>query len=256
MRTPYARLFTTLLFNFKYLPFQQAKYLPFFIYGPTNIHIGERGWVKLTPTYFTPGMVRVGALKSIIWGDKPWMQTVLIIDGLFEINGSANISNGAIVVVNKGARLSVGHDFHIGPRTKIMCSQSITTGKRASISWESQIFDTDFHYIVRDNSILNNKKKTIIGDFCWIGNRVSIMKGSVLPNYSIVTSNRVVNKDYSNYGEESLLAGLPAKWKISGVKRLYVAPIIDKEIDIYFDKVQNETLSLNSDKATFIKILK
>lgn len=94
-----------------------------------------------------------------------------------------------------------------------MCSQSITIGKRASISWESQIFYTDFHYIVRDNSISNNKKEIIIGDFCWIGNRDSIMKGSVLPNYSVVASNSVVNKDYSNYGEESLFAGLPAKWK-------------------------------------------
>ena len=79
----------------------------------------DMGGVKLMPTYFSSGIVRIGALNSLIWGDKPWMQTVLIINGLFEINGSANISNGAIVVVNKGARLSVGHDFHIGPRTKI-----------------------------------------------------------------------------------------------------------------------------------------
>ena len=63
--TPFARLFTTLLFNFKYLQFHQAKYLPFFIYGPNNIHIGEQGGgIKLTPIYFSPGMVRVGALKS------------------------------------------------------------------------------------------------------------------------------------------------------------------------------------------------
>ena len=80
------------------------------------------------------------------------------------------------------------------------------------------------------------------------------MKGSVLPNYSVVASNSVFNKDCSNSGEESLYAGLPSKWKLSGVKLLYVAPIIDKEIDDYFDKVQNETLSLNSDKATLIKI--
>lgn len=184
------------------------------------------------------------------------MQTVLTINGLFEINGSANISNGAIVVVGKGAILSVGHDFHIGPRTKIMCSQSITIGKRASISWESQIFDTDFHYIVRDNAISNNKKKISIGDFCWIGNRVSIMKGSILPNYSVVASNSVVNKDYSNYGEECLFAGLPAECKLHGLKRLYVAPIIDKEIDNYFYNVQDKKLKLDSDKAAFIKILK
>lgn len=175
---------------------------------------------------------------------------------LFELNGSANISNGAIVVVNKGARLSVGHDFHVGPRTKIMCSHGITIGKRARISWESQIFDTDFHFIVRDNAVSNNKKKISIGDFCWIGNRVSIMKGSILPNYSVIASNSVVNKDYSQYGEENLFAGLPAMKKISGVKLLYVAPIIEKEIDKYFVKTQDEPFHLDSDKTAFIKILK
>lgn len=77
LQTPYAKVFSTLMFNFKYLPFQQAKFLPVFIYGHTNINV--RGGVKLAPTFFTPSMIRVGVLKNSFFGNKPWMQTVIAI---------------------------------------------------------------------------------------------------------------------------------------------------------------------------------
>ena len=55
----------------------------------------------------------------------------------------------------------------------------------------------------------------------WFGNRCNIMKGTITPNNTIVASNSLCNKDYSDIPEYSLLAGSPAKLKNKGIKRLF-----------------------------------
>ena len=47
------------------------------------------------------------------------------------------------------------------------------------------------------------------------------MKGTVIPDNTIVASNSLCNKNYSEIGEYILLAGSPAELKKKGCKRLF-----------------------------------
>ncbi len=79
------------------------------------------------------------------------------------------------------------------------------------ISWECQIFDTNFHYMVDSRgNIMKKDGEVCVDDNVWIANRVSIAKGSFIPRDSIIASNSLVNKDFSK-SESGIFAGIPAK---------------------------------------------
>lgn len=65
----------------------------------------------------------------------------------------------------------------------------------------------------------------------WVANSVSIMKGAYLPAYTVVASNSLVNKNFSEIGEHCLIGGIPAKYITNGVERLLLK---DAEVDKLF----------------------
>ncbi len=111
----------------------------------------------------------------------------------------------------------------IGSGCKIMCFNSISIGLHCDLTWETQLIDTSFHYIKHSGEDVPKELTApiVLGDYCWIGNRSTISKGTVLPNYSIVASNSIVNKDFSSFGEQCFYAGMPAKCKATDIVREY-----------------------------------
>ena len=82
--------------------------------------------------------------------------------------------------------------------------------------------DTNFHLIADFN---NNRVKRVahpisIGDYCWICNSTTVTGGAIIPNKTIVASNSLVGKDYSNLPEESMIGGVPAKHIATGFRRV------------------------------------
>lgn len=79
-------------------------------------------------------------------------------------------------------------------------------------SWDISIFDTDFHRM--KNCATGEKVPTcsqpiVIGNRCWIGFGVTIMKGSQLGDGSIVGAKSLLTKNYSNV-TNTVFAGNPA----------------------------------------------
>jgi len=64
-------------------------------------------------------------------------------------------------------------------------------------------------------------KPVKIGDYCWIGNRSTIMPGTVLPERVIVAANSLLNKDYIEKGilPFSVIGGMPAKLLNTDIER-------------------------------------
>lgn len=62
-----------------------------------------------------------------------------------------------------------------------------------------------------------------LGQYCWIGNRSTLMPGTVLPDRIIVASNSLLNKNYVVRGVQpySILGGMPAAVIKEGVERIY-----------------------------------
>ena len=127
-------------------------------------------------------------------------------------------------VLDVAGILTIGEFCAIGNHSKIRCYNKITIGKIVRIALESQLFDTNFHYSrnIVTGKIYPHSKEIIIGNYVWIGNRANIMKGTCLPNYSIVAGNSLLNKDYTQDAPQyPTLAGMPAKVIASGNVRVF-----------------------------------
>lgn len=94
--------------------------------------------------------------------------------------------------------------------------------------------DTNHHFVIYNNQVTPREKAITIGDYCWIGNNSTIGKGCVLPNNTIIAAKSFISKDYTELGENCLLAGCPAKVKQNGIRRLYNIEI-EENIQEYFN---------------------
>ncbi|MBT63398.1 MAG: hypothetical protein CML13_09335 [Puniceicoccaceae bacterium] len=215
----------TLYFNFAMLPFGQARKLPIII--SKNVHFFDlSGEVEID------GPVSRGMIRFSFFGEDTDMwksaRTILKIKGKLVFRGSSHYGSGVVFRVERGALLEIGDNVRVSNRTKIICYKHVSIGSNNRIAWECQIIDTTFHFIrqIEDKRVLPRDGAIRIGNNNWIGNRCSIMKGAVTPNFCIVAGASLCNKKY-DIPEYSLLAGSPAKLMKTGIYR-----VLDDEEDI------------------------
>lgn len=213
----------TIWFNFKMLPFKQAKKLPVYIYR--NVHFRDLTGEIIINNVFS-GMIRIGRNTSYVSTSIPF--TEWTIRGKIVFNGSTHFLQGSYVLVSDNATLSFGRGWcTCGTNIKIICFNRISIGNRVGFAWDCQVMDTSFHYIQEADTDIENAninpltKEVVIGDHVWIGNRTTISRGTVLPDDSIVASNSLVNKDYSSEGSFCMFAGMPAKVVKRNIKRIW-----------------------------------
>lgn len=104
--------------------------------------------------------------------------------------------------------VKVGHHTWIGPFTILDGSGGLKIGSYCSISAGVQIYSHDsVQWAVSGGRAPYEKKKTIIGNNCYIGPNCIIVKGVVLGNRIIVGANSFVNKSFPT---GSKIAGNPA----------------------------------------------
>lgn len=210
----------TLIVNFRFLPFRQVLRLPIHVRGPLKVY----GHGKITidaPVH--SGMIRLGyngdLFSATKGGAQLWLNGEIVFKGEMIASGDVSIS------VFNGARLTFGRFGFLGYGMRIQCHSTITIGDWFRITAESQIFDTGFHHIrdLNTGKVARLSGSGTIGDHCWVGNRTTVMRGTVLPNGCIVASNSLINKDYVKMGVKpnSLLAGSPAKVVAEGKARVF-----------------------------------
>lgn len=208
-----------LYFNFKKLPFKQAIKLPFDFYYKVRFK-NLKGKIIIKNENIHRGMIKIGGQGSEMFPRNP---VIIDISGTWIIKGITAVGIGSYIHVASSATLTTGNKVKLGALNKLYCEKSITLGDEIAFSWECQIFDTNFHYMkdLLSNKILEKDTLINIGSFNWIGNRCSIMKGTITPNNVIIASNSLCNKDYSLTPEFSVLAGSPAKVVKNNIKRLF-----------------------------------
>lgn len=240
----------TLWFNFRYLPFSQALKLPIYLYGKFSIPNCRKGRINLKPTFISQGMIMLGCYKSQdLYGHKTTHTTILNIQGQWVLKGAFMLSNGSVLAIGPLGLLETGHDVAIGPCSRLYCTNSIILGKRIRASWDVQIFDTNFHYTIKDGRISKNKACVKVGNYCWIANRVSLMPKTNLPDHSVVASNSMVNKDFSEISPKSLFAGSPAKHILTGIQRIFADGATDALFDDLFSKSDKQSFDANDDSV-------
>jgi len=209
-----------LYFNFKMLPWKQAIHLPFdFYYGVKFKKLC--GDIILDSDNVYRGMVKFGGRGSEMFSGH---KVILNIVGKCEFRGQAEIGYGTFMHISNGAIVKFGEKVRIGALCKLYANKEIVFGDEIDVSWESQIFDTNFHEIknLDDQKTITKDGIIRIGSFNWFGNRCNIMKGTITPNHLIVASNSLTNKDYTkDINPYSMLAGSPARLVKTNVQRLF-----------------------------------
>lgn len=218
----------TILINFKTQSLKNALKFPIIIRGKCNL-IGLRQ-NSIVLKEIRPAIVRIGYNEGFS-NEKCGVR--IRIKGCITFEGSAFICVDS--TIESYGNLRIGDNVFIGNSVKIFCHHNICIGKNASITVESQMFDTNFHYIrnISDGTVNRRWNDVKIGHSSWIGNRTTIMPGTNLPPFSIVASNSLLNKDYTNFGEACFFAGSPAVLKKTGVTRLFDYKL-EKNIDEIF----------------------
>lgn len=223
-------LFKTLYFNFKVFDFKQALKLPVFIYGRCQFEELKRGCIVLKQP--KTGCVKIGGgWYTNMFGFSNRYVSFLRIKGKLILGHNIIIQQGILISVNENAFLKIGNYVRINERTSIHARVGITIEDKCRIGWNTQIFDTSFHYMVNNGKITYRDAPVYLEHNVWLANNVSIMKGSYLPAFTVVASNSLVNKNMMEIGEHCLIGGIPSKLIHRGVERLLV---VDAEVDKLF----------------------
>lgn len=199
----------TLYFNFKMLPFNTAKKLPFYFYGSVKFS-SLRGSVSIDGPIHR-GMVGFGQAYEMMTRSSGIAE--LNLQGKLVFKGYMQFGKDYFVYVQQDAFCQLGNMSSLASRGKLICSKKILLGDYARIGSESQLMDTNFHQLIDTVSgkIYPKSGEIQIGDFNFIGNRVSIMSNTITSENCIVASNSLCNKDYSSLGTNVLIGGIPAK---------------------------------------------
>jgi acetyltransferase-like isoleucine patch superfamily enzyme len=101
----------------------------------------------------------------------------------------------------------------LGSNVKFICTHRIVLGNWAGIGYESQVVDTTAHPMkdLTTGKYVPMAGAIEIGNYNTISNRVSIMNNTKTPDSCVVASNSMCNRDYTEYGNNILLGGIPAK---------------------------------------------
>ena len=138
--------------------------------------------------------------------------TRLAIKGQLVLGEHGVIDRGTNVAVMSTGVLTLGNYFEIGHQSFIYVEKEVEIMEHVSFSWNCQVYDTNFHYMVDRNGVVQNRAKRVsIGAYSWIGNHSTIARGAQIGIRSIVASHSLVNKDFSSI-EGGLFAGIPAKF--------------------------------------------
>ncbi len=127
---------------------------------------------------------------------------------------SPEINNLSVFVRNgSGQRLDWGENSTIVGGYIELCESgaSVHIGRECMIGWHISIVATDFHTVLdrRTGKVLNGPGHVVIGNNCWLGHGVRLLKNAKIPNNTIVGAETIVTKAFVE--EWTALGGNPAK---------------------------------------------
>lgn len=111
---------------------------------------------------------------------------------------------GCKLAICGGAKLVIGDNTYVNMNTTLYCRNKISIGSRTAISQNVVIRDSDVHKIIG----VNNNAPITIGDHCWIGTNVIILKGVTIGDNCVIGAGSVVTHDIPS---NTVAVGNPAK---------------------------------------------
>lgn len=222
----YVNSFKTIYFNYKMLPLSKAIYLPIKIGRNTELR-SLKGSISIDDNIrLSPGIFSINVETGPCSGH--YEKSVVVINGKIIFHRPVvHFFAGSLLWVD--GVLDLGGDILIGSHSKVICFNHIEMGNYISVSWDCQIYDTNFHYFhnLPKNTIAKRNGSISIGNRVFIGNNVSITKDSSIPDGCVISNFTHVNNRTEISQNDSLVAGNPASVVKVGYTRVLESSIMD-----------------------------
>lgn len=196
----------SLYFNFRYLPFRQAVYMPVWITTNFRIYGLKRGQLILHQPY----------RKSVFLGDcgSPGLQEMK--GGLYFtkntkliLHGFTVISQGSVLRMDEGSSIELGKRFYCNKNCYFRASRNIAFGDDCLLGWNVQINTSDGHAIIHNGEQSISESPVTIGKHVWITSNTILTKGVSVADGCIIAQGAVVTKSIEE--RNCLIGGVPAK---------------------------------------------
>ena len=152
-------------------------------------------------------MIRIGVNSEQVINNNE--STGIYLKGSLYFEGSAYLGKGTRIKIEEGATLIVGDLLKITGNTSIVCYKSIEIGRKCMMSWDILVMDSDTHKIFDESKRRVNEDKPVrIGENVWIGCRNTILKGSIIPDNSILAAGTVMTGQ-KELSPSTIIAGNP-----------------------------------------------
>ena len=128
------------------------------------------------------------------------------------------ISGVSFFFEKDNATIVIGEGTWIGPGSHLKAEAGTTLkiGERTLLAPLCRIRTTDSHYIYKEGKEINNPQDISIGNHCWLGEQVFVLKGAEIQDGCIVGARSIVTKNCSHKAN-SIIVGVPAKMIEEGV---------------------------------------
>ena len=115
----------------------------------------------------------------------------------WEAANGCDISYGSTLELLQNAHFSSGF-FSMNSFSTIVVDDCIEFGEDVMIARKVVIYDSDFHTILRDGSLIRKSKTVRIGNHVWIGTGSFILKGVNIGDGSMIAAGTIVTMNVSN----------------------------------------------------------
>lgn len=199
-------LLHSIWFNFHYLPFNQAIWLPILLYKPQLIKC--KGKLSIDAPIET-GMIELGIYQCSLYPNKG---IVIELRGNLVFKGKCIIGNNSNISTGENSTLILGSNFVASTTLKLVCYSEIKFSDNVRVGWNNTFCDTDFHSSKKGNIKSKGYAPIEIGAFNWFAMNCTTLKGTSTPNSCIIGTQSLLTKNYSKLPEKCLIAGQPAKF--------------------------------------------
>lgn len=235
----------TIYLNLRSFPFKQAIRMPVWVYGCPRFY--ELSGRMIVDGKVTSGMIRFNQAKPGAPSNMS-VKSEILNKGLIIFHGVGLIGTGNKIVVGPKGTLEIGKNFKITDMCNIGCFKRITIGEGSWIVHRCQVFDSNYHYVANfaKGTVPDYSKPIKIGKGCWICNSSTITGNAIIPDYTIVASNSLVNKDMTDVPESSMIGGIPAKLIATGFRKIENCKI-ENEISRFYAENPNGIYKIPTD---------
>lgn len=178
--------------------------------GKLKIHPSTHLLLKKSKIIIENGIFEVGMVHGKLGGGgiDPFKDNcrIHLTNSTLKIIGTVSLYPGCRIIGNN-AEIVIKNNTKINAPSWIIADNKIEIGENCLISYNVSIRDNDGHkHSGNENIVKERNKEVIIGNNCWIGQNVIILKGVNIGSGAIISSGSIINKDVQpktlvgNYG--------------------------------------------------------